>query len=161
MGAYLYYKLVNKNQADSYNAYMSGTEEGKRLIKAKSFLYVNDKSDIEWAKAKPENNHWLGYYEKYQGQGDFKASGISDSEIFNAGCKDEMEYFELITNFFVKAQKKYKMKFAAWSCAFNPNESYFSISQMQRITNYGERLSGKDINLKKYEKLHDLLKRKE
>lgn len=50
MGAYLYYKLSDKKQADEYNKFISETNNGKRLIKAEHLIAVYDSSDIEWAK---------------------------------------------------------------------------------------------------------------
>ncbi len=90
--------------------------------------------------------------------GDFKASGISSEEIEAANCFTLEEYFDLITEFFVLAQTKYKMWFAARSCAFNLDETYFSIDQMKRITQNGKRLKYSSSAPDKYEKLLELLK---
>lgn len=115
MGAYLFYMLERKSQSDKYNRFIAETDEGKRLIKAEALLTVSGNDDINWAK---ENNpHFIRYHKDNFGKGEFKASGIPDSEIINAGCKSEQEYFELITNLFVKAQTKFKMWFAPGSCA--------------------------------------------
>lgn len=156
MGAYLFFKLARKKQADEYNRFIAETEEGKRLIKAESLLTVSGNDDINWAK---ENNpHFIRYHKDNFGKGEFKASGIPDSEIFNSGCKSEQEYFELITNLFVKAQTKFKMWFAARSCAFNIEGTYFSIDQMKRMTQNGKRLKHSTTDPEKYEKLLELLK---
>lgn len=156
MGAYLFYMLERKSQADNYNRFIAETDEGKRLIKAEALLTVSGNDDINWAK---ENNpHFIRYHKENFGKGEFKASGIPDSEIINAGCKSEKEYFELITNLFVKVQTKFKMWFASGSCAFNLDETYFSIDQMKRITQNGKRLKHSTTNPEKYKKLLELLK---
>ena len=156
MGAYLYYMLADKSQAAEFNETMAETEIGKKLIEVHSFCGVNDETTIEWAKK--ECPQLESYYKEHLGQGDFKASGVSVEEVENSGCKTLEEYFELITDFFVLAQKKYKMWFAARSCAFNLDETYFSISQMKRITNNGKRLKHSNSDPEKYLKLKELLK---
>ncbi len=156
MGAYLYYKLADKNQADEYNKFIAKTNEGKRLIRANALLTVSGNDDIQWAK---ENfPQFIEYHKKNFGKGCFKASGIPDNEILNSGCNSEREYFELITDLFVDAQTKFKMWFASGSCAFNLNGAYFSIEQMKRITKNGKRLKHSGSNPEKYEKLLELLK---
>ena len=156
MGAYLYYKLKNKKLADEYNRFIATTETGKRLIEANSLLTVYDNEDISWAKN--GNSQFLQYYVEQFGKGVFKASGVNDEEIENAGCKNLEEFFELVTQFFEEAQTKYEMYFAAWSCAFSLDEDYFTIQQMKRITNNGEYLSGESVRPEKFAKLKELLK---
>lgn len=156
MGAYLYFKLARKNQADEYNKFIAETEEGKRLINAHALLTVSGNDDIEWAKN--EYPQFIRCHQENFGKGDFKASGIPQSEIENSGCKTEQEYFELITNLFIKAQTKFKMWFASRSCAFSLDGSCFSIDQMKRITQNGKRLKCSLSDPEKYEKLLELLK---
>lgn len=151
MGAYLYYKLSDKKQADEYNKFISETDNGKRLIKAEHLIAVYDSSDIEWAeKNRPD---MIGFFKEQIGKGDFKASGIFVEEVENAGCKNLNEFFELVTEAFVIAQTKYKMWFAARSCAFNLDGTYFSIDQMKRITQNGKRLKKSSSDPEKYQKL--------
>jgi len=156
MGAHLFYMLADKKKASEFNEIMGLTDIGAKLIKANSFCGVNDDSDIEIAKAKYPC--LVNYYKEHIGMGDFKASGISEEEIKTAGCTSLEEYFDLITEFFVFAQSKYKMWFAARSCAFNVQETYFSIEQMKRITQNGRRLKPSVTDPDKYEKLLELLK---
>lgn len=156
MGAYLYYMLADKKKAAEFNETMADSEIGKKLIEAHSFCGVNDETTIEWAEK--ECPQLKSYYQEHLGQGDFKASGISEEEVKTSGCETLSEYFELITDFFVLAQKKYKMWFASRSCAFNLDESYFSIEQMKRITNNGKRLKHSTSDPEKYLKLKELLK---
>lgn len=156
MGAYLYYMLADKSRAAEFNDTMAETEIGKRLIKVNSFCGVNDESTVEWAEK--ECPQLTSYYQKHLGMGDFKASGISVEDVENSGCSTLEEFFELITEFFVLAQTKFKMWFAARSCAFNIQESYFSISQMKRITNNGKRLKHSTNDPEKYQMLKELLK---
>lgn len=156
MGAYLYYKLSNSKQADEYNKFIAETPEGKRLIKAEHLIAVYDNSDIDWAeKNRPD---MVRYFQEQIGKGDFKASGIFTEEIEKAGCKNLDEFFELVTEAFIVARTKYKMWFAARSCAFNLQETYFSIDQMKRITQNGKRLKPSHSDPEKYEKLMELLK---
>lgn len=156
MGAYLYFKLSNPKQADEYNKFISETEEGKRLILAEHLISVYDNSDVEWAK---ENRpDMIRFFIEQIGKGDFKASGIFEEEVEKAGCENLDEFFELTTVLFVKAQTKFKMWFASRSCAFNLDETYFSIDQMKRITQNGKRLKYSSSDPEKYEKLLELLK---
>lgn len=156
MGAYLFFKLSNKKQADEFNKFVSETEEGQRLIKAETPLRVYDNSDIEWVtKLKP---NWLSYYKEQMGKGDFKTSGVLSYMVEDAGCSDLMEYFELVTVLFEKAQTKFRMWFASGSCAFNAEATYFSIEQMKRITKNGKRLKHSTSDPEKYQKLLELLK---
>lgn len=60
---------------------------------------------------------------------DFKASSISKEEITSASCETLEEYFDMITDYFVIAQTKFKMWFAAHSCAFNVQETYFPLNK--------------------------------
>ncbi len=156
MGAYLFFKLSNKKQADEFNKFVSETEEGQRLIKAETPIRVYDNSDIEWVTE--HNPNWVSHYQEKIGKGDFKASGICSSMVEDSDCFDLAEYFELITNLFVKAQTKFKMWFASGSCAFNLDGTYFSIDQMKRITQNGKRLKHSINDPEKYEKLLELLK---
>lgn len=68
MGAYLFFKVVNSNQADEFNRFMSTTDVGKRLINAEAFLSVIGNEDIEIAKQEP-NQPFLDYYIKHKGHG--------------------------------------------------------------------------------------------
>ena len=158
MGAYLFFKVVNSNQADEFNRFMSTTDVGKRLINAEAFLSVIGNEDIEIAKQDP-NQPFLDYYIKHKGHGEFKASGIPDEEIKLSECQDLSDFFDLITEFFVVAQTKFKLQFGAYSCAFNLDEYYFSIEQMKHITKNGKCLSGKSINPDKYNLLKKLLEK--
>lgn len=156
MGAHLFYMLGNRKKAKEFNEIMGKTDIGKRLIKAHSFCGVNDEIDIEIAKKQYPT--LVEYYTEHIGMGDFKASGISSEEIEAANCSTLEEYFDIITEFFVIAQTKFKMWFAARSCAFNIYETYFSIDQMKRITQNGKRLKPSTTDPEKYEKLLELLK---
>jgi len=156
MGAYLFFKLARKTQADKFNKFIAETEEGKRLIKAERPLFVYDKSELEYVKK--QNPNWARYYEERLGRGDYKVSGISVRDINDAGCQTLDEYFELITALLVKAQKNFKMWFVSGSCAFNLDGTYFSIDQMKRITQNGKRLKKSSSDPEKYQKLMELLK---
>ena len=156
MGAHLFYMISDKKKAAEFNNVMAETEIGKRLIKANSFCGVNDESDIEIAKEKYPS--LVSFYQEHLGQGDFKASGISEEEIETAGCKTLEEYFDLITEYFELAQTKFKMWFAARSCAFNIHETYFSVNQMKRITKNGKRLKPSKTDPEKTEQLLKLFK---
>lgn len=158
MGAYLFFKVADSNQADEFNKFMSKTNVGKRLINAEAFLSVIDSEDIEFAK-KEQNKSFLEYYMKHKGHGEFKASGVSEEEIKLSECKDLSDFFDLITEFFVVSQTKFELKFGAYSCAFNPDEYYFTIEQMKRITQNGRGLSGESINPEKYNLLKKLLEK--
>ena len=156
MGAHLFYMLANKKKAAEFNNVMGESEIGKRLIEAHSFCGVIDEADIEIAKEKYPCI--VSYYKEHIGMGDFKASGTSEEEITSAGCETLEEYFDLITDYFVLAQTKFKMWFAARSCAFNLQETYFSIEQMKKITNNGKRLKPSKTDPEKTEQLLKLLK---
>lgn len=156
MGAHLFYMLSDKKKSEEFNEIMGQTDIGTRLIKANSFCGVNDETDIEIAKEKYPC--LVSYYQEHIGMGDFKASGISEEEIKSAGCSSLEEYFDLITEYFVLAQSKYKMWVAARFCAFNVHETYFSIEQMKRITQNGKRLKPSKTDPEKTEQLLKLLK---
>ena len=155
MGAYLYYKLANKNKAEDYNKFIANTELGKRLIKAESLISVYDSEDVEFTKINYPN--LASFYQENIGKGEFKASGISTKMLENADCETLEEFYELVTRLFVLAQKKYKMYFASRSCAFNTSGCYFSINQMKRITNNGKRLKTSTSDPEKYQELMNLL----
>jgi prepilin signal peptidase PulO-like enzyme (type II secretory pathway) len=140
MGAYIYYRTADKKDADRAWEVLQEIEENKRLIDIEYPIHVNSSEDLKWAKEnspKEGSQYMIEYYSDNMGHGDFKVSGGTEDEL---GVTLE-ELLELLTVIFEKLNQEVKMKYLYGSCAFGG--SYFSKSQIDRITNEGELFSNR------------------
>jgi hypothetical protein len=137
MGAYLYFK-TNPDSAEKANAFLAEQPEFKKLEKIYRNIWFTSTEDVEWArKNRPES---VDYYYHELGKGAWKASGIDENEGEPVGLSYE-DIFEHITMLFERLNNVVEMKYLVNSCALNPNEYYFSLDQMRRITDHGRLLS--------------------
>ena len=136
MGAYIYYRTADEKEADRAWEVLQEIEENKRLIDIEYPVQINSSEDLKWAKENKEQ-YMIDYYSKNMGHGDFKVSGGTEDEL---GVTLE-ELLELLTVIFEKLNQEVKMKYLYGSCAFGG--SYFSKSQIDRITNEGELFSNR------------------
>lgn len=147
MGSYLYFKLACKKQANKFNKYINNTDFGKKLKEICGQLNVICDDEIEWAKNGDCPQHarqmWIEDYTNKYGSGDWKASGFVDEDYIKIGCKDKEDFFNKVSELLIDAQKYFKMWFYGGSCAFDIGEAFFTIPQMQKITDYGKRLKFK------------------
>jgi hypothetical protein len=74
-------------------------------------------------------------------RGTWKASGIESERMELIGCKTPHAFYELVCRLFCKANRKFGVQYYAGSCAFTIEEYYFSIDQMSRMTDYGQKIN--------------------
>ncbi len=157
MGAYLYYKLEDKNKANEASDFLTSITENKMLMASNLDVSLNCQKSIDFFQNnktldKSQKKYFISYYEKYFGYGDYKTSGI-DPDMLPTNVADIDAIFELLTTIFVKLNQKFKMKYYLGSCAFRTSEDYFSIQQMKAITQNGYLFSGKKKFNEKYNQL--------
>lgn len=142
MGAYLYFKLEDREQAKEAMDFLCEEHEGgMQLNKLGEGIHLVEPEDIEYARK--ENPHMVESYVTRLGTGDIKTSGGVSREADEAGYNEE-DILEMQTKVFEALNEKFKMKYYARSCAFDVDGNYFSIEQMKKITQDGKLLSGKD-----------------
>ena len=126
------YKLELSREAIKANNFLEKQEEQKELTKSHNGLWFWDSRDraIELKKLR-ETGAGCPDYKKI-GEGDFKASGIGDS--------DPDIIFELVTKLFEKLHTQFNIKIYSGSCALSGD--YFNPDQIRRITQNGILLSG-------------------
>lgn len=149
MGAYLYFKLDNKEEAVSANNFLETLEQNIQL--KKEGIYFSEPSYVQYVK---EQGGDEAFALKQVGKGDVKTSGIE--------CRSNMEIEMVLamqTEVFEELNKRFSIKYYAGSCAFTIENNYYSTEQMKRITNNGTLLSGK--TLEKYQELIVLLEEPE
>lgn len=152
MGAYLYFKLKESSFASRANELLEKNKENQQLDD--EGIYFTSKEDVLWAES--NNPAAIDFYKGRIGSGDIKTSGV--------GCRSDMNEEDILekqTLVFEELNKQFEMKYYANSCALTPEEYYFSIEQMKRITQNGALLGGKtskkENTVEKYNMLYELL----
>jgi len=136
MGAYIYYRTADVKEADRAMALLMEMEENKFLLEKSWGVVLKNREDIEWAKK--EFPHMVDSMIREQGRGDYKVSGGNEEEILGINFE---EFLERLTVIFEKLNKDVEMKYLYRSCAFGG--TYFTESQIDRITQEGELFSNK------------------
>ena len=136
MGAYIYYRTADVKEADRAMALLMEIEENKLLLDKGWGVGVNSQEDIDWAKK--EFPHMVDSMIRDQGRGEYKVSGWDAEEELGI---DFEAFLERLTVIFEKLNEDVEMKYLYGSCAFGG--SYFTQSQIERITQEGELFSNK------------------
>jgi hypothetical protein len=136
MGAYIYYRTADVEEADRAMALLMEIEENKLLLDKGWGVGVNSQEDIDWAKK--EFPHMVDSMIRDQGRGEYKVSGWDAEEELGISFE---AFLERLTVIFEKLNKDVEMKYLYGSCAFGGD--YFSQSQIERITQEGELFSNK------------------
>jgi len=136
MGAYIYYRTVDVEEADRAMSLLMEIEENQLLLDKGWGVCVTNQEDLDWAKK--ERPDMLNSLMHEQGRGNYKVSGWDAEE--ELGIDFEM-FLERLTVIFEKLNEDVEMKYLHRSCAFGGN--YFSPSQIERITKEGALFSNK------------------
>ena len=143
MGAYLYYKLENKQDAKKALDYLleESKVNNKLMELEEQHISIVEPDSIIWAI---ENEpHMVDYYTSNLGKGDIKTSGglsnISEIQGF-----DEDDILEMQCKVFEELNERFEMRYFSNSCALSEDGAYyFTLNQMKRFTQNGKLLSGK------------------
>jgi hypothetical protein len=137
MGAYIYYRTEDIEEADRAWEILQEMEENQRLIAVDNGVHLVHADDLTWAKKeRSQGDYMVDYFFKNMGRGDFKVSGCAIEEELGI---DFEEMLELLTVIFEKLNQEVDMRYLAGSCAFGGD--YFSYGQIDRITNGFELMS--------------------
>jgi hypothetical protein len=136
MGAYIYYRTADIKEADRAWDILQGIEENRLFLDKGWGVGVTNQEDIDWAKK--ERPDMVDFMIKEQGKGEYKVSGWDTEEELGI---DFESFLERLTVIFEKINMEIEMKYLYGSCAFGG--SYFSKSQIDRITNEGELFSNR------------------
>ena len=136
MGAYIYYRTADVAEADRAMSVLMEIEENRLLLDKSWGVCISCQEDIDWAKK--ERPDMVDFMLSEQGKGNYKVSGWSAEEELGI---DFESFLERLTLIFEKLNREIDMKYLYGSCAFGG--SYFSQSQIERITNEGELFSNK------------------
>lgn len=154
MGAYLYYKLVDKYQSDAANEFLELLPQNKYLIEKEYGVFITCQKDIDFVLNHPEDFHDKNHQENCVkfcqeriGTGDYKVSGI-DYDNLNLTSEHLLEKLTVV---FEQLNQKFDMRYFCLSCAFSGD--YFTNEQVVRITNNGALISGKSKYSEDYDKL--------
>ena len=159
MGAYLYFKTIEKEDAviTAIAEYLyKECPINQTLMDIEENIYLYSNEDILWAQEhRPD---MIEYCQIFNGKGSIKTSGGLSCEAERKGFSEAM-VLELQTQVFERLNRKFPglMRYYARSCSLTVEECYFSIYQMKRITEDGNLLSGKSKVLKKYNALKKVL----
>lgn len=139
MGAYLYYKT--ESNPDEVNDYLETSNLQKKLSGLEEQgIFIVDEHHLQWVKEnRPDLLDWEA--QKF-GTGDLKTSSGISFKADEAGLEYE-NIAEMWVQIFEALNKRFKMKYYANSCSLCPDNSYFTLEQMKRITDNGKLLSGK------------------
>jgi len=136
MGAYIYFRTADVEEADRAMSVLMEIEENKLLLDNGWGVGVTNQEDIDWAKK--ERPDMLNYMKHEQGKGQYKVSGWDAEEELGI---DFEAFLERLTVIFEKTNEEIEMKYLYRSCAFGGD--YFSQSQINRITKEGALFSNK------------------
>lgn len=136
MGAYIYYRTADVEEAGRAMSLLREIEENKFLLDKGWGVLVANQEDIDWAIE--ERPDMVAFLTREQGKGNMKVSGWDAEEELGM---DFEEFLERLTVIFEKLNEDVEMKYLYGSCAFGG--SYFSQSQIERITQEGELFSNK------------------
>jgi len=136
MGAYIYFRTADVEEADRAMSVLMEIEENKLLLDNGWGVGVTNQEDIDWAKK--ERPDMLNYMNHEQGKGQYKVSGWDAEEELGI---DFEAFLERLTVIFEKTNEEIEMKYLYRSCAFGGD--YFSQSQINRITKEGALFSNK------------------
>ena len=136
MGAYIYYRTADVEEAGRAMSLLREIEENKFLLDKGWGVLVTNQEDIDWAIE--ERPDMVAFLTREQGKGNIKVSGWDAEEELGI---DFEAFLERLTVIFEKLNEDIEMKYLYGSCAFGG--SYFSQSQIERITQEGELFSNK------------------
>ena len=136
MGAYIYYRTADVKDANKAWEVLQNIEENQLFLDKGWGVGITNDEDIEWAKK--ERPVMVEYFTKELGKGDYKVSGWDTEEELGITFD---EFLERLTIIFEKLNKVINMKYLYGNCAFSG--SYFSKSQIDRITNEGKLFSNR------------------
>lgn len=151
MGAYLYFKLKDKRQAEkAMNWLENESVANKKLMEINEGLFIVCPSEIQWA-IDNNNPSYEDECRRNLGRGSIKTSGGRDFE----NDLELVDMLEMWVEAFEELNEKFEMQYLASSCAFTVSEDYFSVEQMKRMTRNGTLLS--DKRSEKYQGLLNVL----
>lgn len=128
MAAYLTGK-IDPREAIAADEFLVSIPEYKTLEECDFAFSVICEKDVEWAKANGQDEE---YWRDRIGQMELNVSQLANEE-------DAEELFEAATVLFEKLNKQYRVVYGG--DALTIGEHYFTMQQMQRITEHGKLLS--------------------
>jgi len=136
MGAYIYYRTADVEEADRAMSVLLEVEENKLLLDKGWGVGITNQEDIDWVKK--ERPDMVEYMKSRQGKSEYKVSGWDAEEELGISFE---ELLERLTIIFEKLNEEIEMRYLYGSCAFGGD--YFSQSQIERITKEGELFSNR------------------